>query len=109
VLTNKPVAMSRAIVDGLGLGHRFLEIVGGDSLPTRKPDPAGLEMLRARTRTPRVRMLLVGDSGIDVRTARAAGVAFCGVRWGLTPDGLLAADPERVIDQPAELVAVVTG
>jgi phosphoglycolate phosphatase len=109
VLTNKPVAMSRAILDGLGLASRFVEIVGGDSLPVRKPDPAGLEHLRARTATPRHRMLLVGDSGIDVRTARAGGVAFCGVAWGLAPDTLAAAGPERVIAHPAELVAVVAG
>jgi phosphoglycolate phosphatase len=109
VLTNKPVAMSRAILAGLGLAAPFVDVLGGDSLPTRKPDPAGLEALRLRTATPRERTLLVGDSGIDVRTARAAGVAFCGVSWGLTPAGLLAAGPERVIDQPAQLVAVVAG
>jgi phosphoglycolate phosphatase len=106
VLTNKPVAMSRAILDGLGLASRFVAVVGGDSLPVRKPDPAGLEHLRARTATPRERMLLVGDSAIDVRTARAGGVAFCGVAWGLAPEALRAARPERVIEHPAELVAV---
>jgi phosphoglycolate phosphatase len=109
VLTNKPVVMSRAILDGLGLLGRFVEVVGGDSLPTRKPDPAGLERLRGLTGTSRERTLLVGDSGIDVRTARAAGVAFCGVAWGLTPDGLAAAEPERLVAHPAELVAVVRG
>jgi phosphoglycolate phosphatase len=107
VLTNKPVAMSRAILDGLGLTPRFVDILGGDSLPVRKPDPAGLEHLRAGTGTPRERMLLVGDSGIDLRTARAARVAFCGVAWGLTPDALRAARPERVIHHPAELLSVV--
>jgi phosphoglycolate phosphatase len=107
VLSNKPAAMSRAILEGLGLASRFVDVVGGDSLPVRKPDPAGLEHLRALTGTPRDRMLLVGDSGIDVRTARAANVAFCGVAWGLTPEGLLAALPERVIERPAELVSVV--
>ena len=107
VLTNKPVAMSRAIIDGLGLARRFVEVIGGDSLPVRKPDPAGVEHLRARTGTARERMLLVGDSGIDVRTARAARVAFCGVTWGLTPGALLAAQPERVISDPRELLALV--
>lgn len=109
VLTNKPEAMSRTILDGLGLSSRFIALIGGNTLPTRKPDPAGLERLRAQTGTPRERMLLVGDSGIDVRTARAAGVPFCGVAWGLTPDGLAAADPERVVSHPADLVAVVDG
>jgi phosphoglycolate phosphatase len=107
VLTNKPVAMSRAILEGLGLAARFVGVVGGDSLPVRKPDPAGLEHLRALTGTPRPRMLLVGDSGIDVRTARAGNVTFCGVTWGLAPEALAAARPERVIDHPAELLTVV--
>jgi phosphoglycolate phosphatase len=109
VLTNKPVAMSRTILAGLEVAGRFVDVLGGDSLPTRKPDPAGLDALRAKTGTARERTLLVGDSGIDVRTARAGGVAFCGVGWGLTPDALLAARPERVIDRPAELVAIVAG
>ena len=109
VLTNKPVAMSRAILEGLGLADRFLDVVGGDSLPVRKPDPAGLERLRALTVTARERMLLVGDSGIDLRTARAGGVAFCGVAWGLAPEALEAARPERIIAHPRELVALVEG
>ncbi len=109
VLTNKPEAMSRAILEGLGLAACFVAIVGGDSLPVRKPDPAGLERLRALTRTARERMLLVGDSGIDVRTARAGGVAFCGVAWGLAPEALAAAQPERIIAHPRELVTLVAG
>jgi len=109
VLTNKPEAMSRAILSGLGLAARFVAIVGGDSLPVRKPDPAGLDRLRALTATARERMLLVGDSGIDLRTARAGRVAFCGVAWGLAPEALEAARPERIIAHPRELVAVVEG
>jgi phosphoglycolate phosphatase len=109
VLSNKPVVMSHAILDGLGLGARFVDVLGGDSLATRKPDPAGLEWLRSRTATPRHRMLLVGDSAIDLRTARAAEIAFVGVTWGLTPGDLLAAAPHRLIDHPAELVALVEG
>ena len=109
VLTNKPIGLSRTILDGLGLTARFVGIVGGDSLPTRKPDPAGLEELRRLTGTPRERTLLVGDSGIDVETARAGRVAFCGVSWGLSPDALLAAVPERVVDDASEILALVAG
>jgi phosphoglycolate phosphatase len=109
VLTNKPEAMSRAILQGLGLASRFVGILGGDSLPVRKPDPAGLEWLRARTATPRERVLLVGDSEIDLRTARAGGVAFCGVAWGLVPEALRAASPEHIIERPHELLALVSG
>src|SRR5438094_297916 len=53
--------------------------------------------------------VLVGDSGIDLRTARAGGVAFCGVAWGLAPEALEAARPERIIAHPRELVALVEG
>ena len=107
ILSNKPEAMSRSILDGLGLAQRFVEVIGGNSLASRKPDPAGLEHLGCLTHTPRERMLLVGDSAVDVRTARAAQVAFCGVAWGLTPESLAAAAPERMIEHPAELLDVV--
>src|SRR5437867_590997 len=52
VLTNKPVAMSRAILEGLGLASHFVAVLGGDSLPVKKPDPAGVEHLRELTGTP---------------------------------------------------------
>lgn len=107
VLTNKPVDLSRQILEGLGLATRFVDIVGGDSLPVRKPAPDGIEHLRALTGTARDKVLLVGDSPVDVHTARAAGIAFCGVAWGLVPEVLRAAAPERVIATPAELVALV--
>jgi len=107
VLSNKPEAMSRTILEGLDLAHHFVGIVGGNSLPSRKPDPAGLDHLRGLTATPRERTLLVGDSRIDVLTARAANVAFCGVAWGLSPETLAAAQPGRIIEHPAELIGVV--
>jgi phosphoglycolate phosphatase len=109
VLTNKPAVMSRAIVEGLGLGARFRAVLGGDSLPVRKPDPAGLDQLAALATTARGRMLLVGDSPIDLRTAAAADVAFCGVAWGFAPEALRAARPARMIEHPAALVALVCG
>ncbi|MFN8543289.1 MAG: HAD-IA family hydrolase [Candidatus Binatia bacterium] len=107
VLTNKPEAMSRTILEGLGVARHFVAVLGGDSLPTRKPDPAGLELLRQRTGTPRERTLLVGDSRVDVETARAARVSFCGVAWGIVPDQLREANPERVVASAAELLGVV--
>jgi len=107
VLTNKPVAMTRSILAGLGLAPRFVAVLGGDSLPVRKPDPTGLAQLRALTATPREQMLLVGDSDIDVRTARAAHVAFCGVTWGFGSYAVRAANAEHLIDHPEELVALV--
>ena len=107
VLSNKPAAMSRAIVDGLGLSVYFRAVLGGDSLPARKPDPGGLAYLQALTQTTADRMLVVGDSLIDVSTARAAGCAFCGVAWGFGAAALRAADVALIIAHPLDLLAVV--
>jgi phosphoglycolate phosphatase len=107
VLSNKAERLSRTVLEGLGVEVRFRAIIGGDSLPTRKPDPAGIERLRALTKTPSDRMLLVGDSPVDVATAANAGVAFCGVGWGLDPAALRAARPGYLVDTAPELVAVV--
>jgi phosphoglycolate phosphatase len=107
ILSNKPEGLSRTVLDGLGVGGRFRAIIGGDSLPTRKPHPAGLASLCALTATPPDAMLLVGDSPIDVATAANARTDFCGVAWGLDPDALRRARPSRLVATPAELVALV--
>ncbi len=102
VLTNKPEALSRAILRGLGLERFFAALCGGDTLPVRKPHTAGLEYLCAQTATSLRDVLLVGDSGVDRMTANAAGVAFCGVLWGFAPDEV--ADAPLVVRSPDELV-----
>lgn len=109
VVSNKPVAMCRAILEGLGLGDAFVAVLGGDSFPTRKPDPAGVDHARGLARATRSETLLVGDSPIDVQTARAAGVACCGVTWGLAPEALRCARPDFLVDAPAALASVVRG
>ncbi len=107
VLTNKPAAMSRTILDGLGQLSHFAAIVGGDSLAARKPDAAGVEYLLSVTGASRKSTLLVGDSLTDLATARAAAVAFCGVAWGLRHADLVAARVEPIIHHPSELVRMV--
>lgn len=82
LLSNKGEALSRRVLEGLGLARRFREILGGDSLPTRKPDPAGLLLLAGRLGVPAGRLLLVGDTRIDAETAQAAGCPFVLVEWG---------------------------
>ena len=109
VLSNKPEAYSRTILDGLGVVSRFQAIIGGDSLSTRKPDPAGLQHLVQLTGTARERTLLVGDSPVDVATAANAGIDFCGVGWGLDPARLRAVRPPWIVESSAELVAFVAG
>jgi phosphoglycolate phosphatase len=82
LLSNKGEALSRKILDGLGLSRFFREFLGGDSLATRKPDPTGLHLLAERLGIAADRLLLVGDTWIDAETARNAGCAFALVEWG---------------------------
>ena len=82
VLSNKGEALSRHILRGLGLDRYLREVIGGDTLPTRKPNPGGLVLLADRMGIPASRLLLVGDTWIDARTAQAAGSAFALTLWG---------------------------
>ncbi len=91
VLTNKPERFTRKIVAHLGWSSRFDEIVGGDTLPTRKPDPAGLLRIATNGGAAAEETLLVGDSGIDAATAAAAGACFLYVPWGFAHAGERAA------------------
>lgn len=74
VITNKPEGLSRRILEALGVGHRFAQVIGSDAGYPHKPDPtAVLELMRRFGVAPR-ETLLVGDSLIDVETARRAEV-----------------------------------
>lgn len=82
VCTNKPEAISRQILDGLGLSGFFNSVIGGDSTSGRKPDPLPLlTCLKELVATPEL-SLMIGDSAVDVNAARAAGVGVCVVPWG---------------------------
>jgi phosphoglycolate phosphatase len=108
VLTNKPLASTRRILDGLDLARFFAKdaVVGGNGPFPKKPDPAGLRHLAARAGIAHDDTLLVGDSIIDWRTARAASTSICLARYGFGFEGFPIDElrPEdRVIDQPAQL------
>lgn len=90
VHTNKPGALARKILAGLGVAARFAAVVGGDEAP-RKPDPAGTLEIMARVGARPAETVFVGDSRVDVATARAAGVALVAVTWGLATRAELAA------------------
>ncbi len=83
VLTNKPVKFSQAIIDGLNMNRYFRFVYGGNSFEKKKPDPVGLQtLLRDFEIEPR-EMMMVGDSEVDIQTARNAGTLACGVTYGL--------------------------
>jgi len=82
VVTNKPEAFSREILVAFGLARSFEWVIGGDSPFGRKPDPSGLlHVIRESGSTPG-RTLFVGDSAVDVETARRAGTKICVAAYG---------------------------
>jgi phosphoglycolate phosphatase len=107
VLTNKPVRMSSAIVEGLGVGPYFFRVYGGNSFEFKKPHPIGVETLINEAGVTREATLMVGDSSVDVQTARNAGIACCGVTYGFQPETLVDPAPEILIDRMEELVGRV--
>jgi phosphoglycolate phosphatase len=109
VLTNKPVHFSRAILDGLGLMRYFRFVYGGNSFEKKKPHPMGTEtLLRDLGAGPREAMI-VGDSDVDVRTARNAGTWVCGVSYGLGMEGMRAHPPDLMLDSLVELPTYLNG
>jgi phosphoglycolate phosphatase len=108
VLSNKPVHPSRAIIEALGLGHFFVHIYGGNSFPTKKPDPEGARALLKETKTQPQDAVIVGDSSVDVLTGRNAGMWTCGVTYGFAPHTLCEAPPDVVLDKPQELMELFT-
>ena len=102
VLTNKPVNPSQAICDALGLSPYLFRIYGGNSFSTKKPDPQGLNTLIREAGVDPFETLMVGDSDIDILTARSAGAWALGCRFGLSPHTLDAADPDCIVDSPLD-------
>ncbi len=109
VLTNKPEAPSKRLIDAFGLSPFFRWLIGGDSGFPRKPDPAGLRHLIAQAGVAPTSTLHVGDSDIDAATARAAGVRFCLARYGfgeLRAPVVLQAG-EWAVRSPGEIGALI--
>jgi phosphoglycolate phosphatase len=102
VLTNKPRRESRMLLEGLGLSTYFGAIEGGDSFSHRKPNPVGAVELLARFETIPAEALFVGDSAIDLETARCAGIPCCLVRYGIGDTSDLT--PETWIDDFRQLL-----
>jgi len=107
VLTNKPVRVSGRIIEGLGLSKYFTRVYGGNSFERKKPDPLGVETLLAETGVPKQRAMIVGDSAVDVQTARNSGVRVCGVTYGFQPESFVANPPDMIVNRPEELARAV--
>jgi phosphoglycolate phosphatase len=103
VFTNKPVHFSRAIIEGLNLSHFFFAVYGGNSFERKKPDPMGIEVLLREMRASREEAMMVGDSQVDVQTARNSGIFACGVTYGFDPEGLRVHPPDVRVDNLLQL------
>ena len=108
VLTNKPVGPALAICEGLRISEFFFSIYGGDSFPSKKPDPEGLAALMAEAGVSPSETLMVGDSDVDVRTAQNAGTWALGCSFGLAPELLEQAGPDIMADHAAEWAELFT-
>jgi haloacid dehalogenase superfamily, subfamily IA, variant 3 with third motif having DD or ED/haloacid dehalogenase superfamily, subfamily IA, variant 1 with third motif having Dx(3-4)D or Dx(3-4)E len=102
VLTNKPVRPARGICEGLGMADYFLHIYGGDSFPVKKPDPMGLRTLMQQAGAAPEETVMIGDSKVDVETARNAGAWAIGCAFGFGPQNLSEVEPDIVVDRASE-------
>jgi phosphoglycolate phosphatase len=108
VLTNKPVRASRDILAGLGLSPHFFQTYGGNSFETKKPDPLGAQTLMTEASTQPEETVMVGDSEVDVLTARNANLWSIGVTYGFAPQTLERTHPDVLVDTPEELAQALT-
>lgn len=109
VVTNKPMAHTEKTLRATGLDGFFTVVIAGDTLPTRKPDPEPLWEALRRLGAPRETSVMVGDSPLDIRAARSAGVRAAAVTYGFRPGPDLAAlSPDYLIGSLAELREVLS-
>jgi phosphoglycolate phosphatase len=110
VLTNKPVRPSRDICAHFGMDRFFFQNYGGNSFHTKKPDPTGLRALIREASALRPdaaaivaeETVMIGDSDVDILTARNCGARSIGCMFGLAPHSLAAARPDGVVESPGE-------
>jgi phosphoglycolate phosphatase len=107
VLTNKPVRISREILEGLGVAPYFRYVYGGNSFENKKPHPEGVLNILHDCGLDRARAMMVGDSDVDVITGRNAGIWTCGVSWGFKPETFGAHPPDIVVHSLGELAAIL--
>jgi phosphoglycolate phosphatase len=108
VLTNKPVRPAQAICEALGLAPYFLSIYGGNSFATKKPAPEGLLALMKAADAKPEETVMIGDSQVDVQTARNAGAWAIGCTFGLAPGSLELIPPDILVDSPVDWTAALS-
>jgi phosphoglycolate phosphatase len=107
VLTNKPFRISRRILNELGLESYFRAIYGGNSFVTKKPDPLGVNTILLEFGTAPHEALVVGDSEVDIQTARNAGALAAMVTYGFGVYDRAEHPADVVLDRITDLLPLL--
>jgi len=107
VLTNKPVRPAEAICDALGLSAYFFRIYGGNSFATKKPDPEGLTTLLREAGVMPEETVMIGDSDVDILTARRAQTWAIGCRYGLSSHKVESIPSDYLADFPQDWISAL--
>jgi phosphoglycolate phosphatase len=107
VLTNKPVRISVRILDALGLTEKFRAVYGGNSFETKKPDPLGAHTILRELKTAPNQAMLIGDSEIDVQTARNAGTLSAIVNYGFGAHNRATHPADVYLDRLTDLLSLL--
>jgi phosphoglycolate phosphatase len=86
-------------MDHFDLSRLMARIYGGNSFEQKKPHPVGIDTLRSELNAAREETWMVGDSSVDIQTARNAGVPACGVTYGFQPESLTQVPPDILVDR----------
>jgi phosphoglycolate phosphatase len=107
VLTNKPVRISVRILDAMSLTGYFRAIYGGNSFETKKPDPLGANTILGELRAAPQSAMVIGDSEVDIQTARNAGTLVAAVNYGFGVHDRNLYPADIYLDSLADLVPLV--
>jgi len=108
VASNKPYRYIKKILDGLNMTRFFASVKGGDSVEMKKPAPDMLNVIMDETSTSKENSVFIGDSGIDIRTGKNAGVRTIGATYGFRSVGeIMENNPDALINSPYELEKII--
>ncbi len=108
VLTNKPVRISVRILEALGLAKYFRAIYGGNSFATKKPDPLGAHTILREFAMRPAEVVLVGDSEVDVQTARNSEMLAAIVNYGFGLHDRVAHPADLYLDRLMDIVPALS-
>jgi phosphoglycolate phosphatase len=107
ILTNKPVRISNRILEALGLAKYFRAVYGGNSFETKKPDPLGAQTILREFAAAPAEAILIGDSEVDIQTARNAGTLAAAVNYGFGAHDRAAHPADIYLDRLTDLVPLL--